>query len=97
LRCSTRFLGGFDRLVEPRVLERLALLHAEALHHRGHAVGGGEVAHQVVLEGDEELRAAGVALAGAAAAELAVDAAGFVALGADDEEAAEFGDAGRRV
>jgi hypothetical protein len=69
-------------------------LHAEAFHHRGHAVGGGEVAHQVVLEGDEELRAAGVALAGAAAAELAVDAARFVAFGADDEEAAEFGHAG---
>ena len=84
------FLGGFDGLVEPRVFECLAFLHAEALHHRGHAVGGGEVAHQVVFEGDEELRAAGVALAGATAAELAVDAAGFVALGADDEEAAEL-------
>ena len=88
------FLGGLDRLVEPRVFERFAFLHAEAFHHRGHAVGGGEVAHEVILEGDEELRASGVALAGAAAAELAVGAAGFVAFGANHEESAEFGDSG---
>ena len=83
-------LGGFHRLVEPRMLEGLAFLHAEAFHHGGHAVRRSEIAHQVVFEGDEELRAARVALAGATAAELAVDAAGFVALGADDEQAAGF-------
>jgi hypothetical protein len=38
---------------------------------------------------------AGVALAGAAAAQLAVDAAGLVALGADDVEAAESARRGR--
>ena len=76
------------------MFERFAFLHAEAFHHRGHAVGGGEVAHKVILERDEELRASGVALAGTAAAELAVGAAGFVAFGADHEETAEFGDAG---
>ena len=87
-------LGGFHGAVEPRVFEGFAFLHAEALHHGGHAVGSGEVAHEVVLEGDEKLRAPGVALARAPAAELAVDAAGLVALGADDEQAAGFGDAG---
>ena len=69
------FLGGLDRLVEPRVFERFAFLHAEAFHHCGHAVSGGEVAHEVILERDEELRAARVTLAGAASAELAVDTA----------------------
>ncbi len=88
------FLGGLDRLVEPRVFERFALLHAEAFHHRGHAVGRGEVAHEVILERDEELRASRIALAGAATAELSVGAAGFMAFGADHEESAELGDAG---
>ncbi len=46
-----------------------------------------------ILEGDEEDRLTRVALAGAAAAQLAVDAARLVAFGADHEEAAEFGDA----
>ena len=55
---------------------------------------GAEQAHQVVLERDEEVRGAGVALARAAAAQLAVDAAGLVALGADDVQAAGLGDAG---
>ena len=48
-----------------------------------------EQAHQVVLAGDEELGGAGVALTARAAAQLVVDAAGFVALGADDVQAAE--------
>ena len=75
------------------MLEGFAIFHAEALHHRRHAVGGGEVAHEVVLEGDEELGAAGIALSRATAAELAVHAAGLVALRADDEKAADFRDA----
>ena len=47
----------------------------------------------LVLERDEELGEAGVALAGAAAGELAVDPARLVALGADDVQAAQLGDA----
>ena len=80
-------LGALDGVVEPAVLDGLALLHAEARHDAGDAVGA-EEAHQVVLERDVEARGAGVALAGATAAQLAVDAAGLVALGADDVEAA---------
>ena len=68
-------LGGFDGAVEPLVLEGFAFFHAEAFHHVGHAVGGGEVAHEVILEGDVELGHAGVALTGATSAQLAVDAA----------------------
>src|SRR5439155_25321535 len=51
-----------------------------------------EDAQQVVLEREVEARAAGVALAPRAAAELVVDAPGLVALGADDVEAAELDD-----
>jgi len=51
----------------------------------------GEHLHQVVLEGDVEATGAGIALAAGAAAELVVDAARGVALGADDVEAAGGG------
>ena len=87
-------LRGLDRAVEPRVLQRFAFLHAEALHHRGHAIRCGEVAHQVVFEGDEKLRTPWVTLARATAAQLAVDPARLVALGADHKQAAHFGHAG---
>ncbi len=46
-----------------------------------------------VVERDEKLSLARVALAGAAAGKLAVDAAGFVPFGADDVETADLGDA----
>src|SRR5207244_2192995 len=87
-------LRGLDGFVQPRVFERLALLHAEALHEARHAFGGAEVAHEVVLEAHVETREAGIALARAAAAKLAVNAPRLVALGREDLEAAEFGDAG---
>ncbi len=87
------FLSGFDGAVEPGVLEFFAFLHAEAFHDLGHAFGGPEVAHEVVFEAEEEFAGAGVALAGGATAQLAIDAAGFVAFGAEDKEAAEVGDA----
>ena len=48
----------------------------------------GEALHQVVVEGQVEARRARVALAARAAAELVVDPAGVVPLGADDVEAA---------
>ena len=46
--------------------------------------------HQVVFERDEKVGGAGIALAGATASQLAVDAAGFVAFGADNVQAAGF-------
>ena len=48
----------------------------------------GEQADEVVLGGEEEARLAGVALAAGAAAQLVVDPARLVALGAADEQAA---------
>src|SRR5690606_11708401 len=44
------------------------------------------------FERDEKVGRAGVALARATSAELAVDAAGLVTVSADDMESAEFGD-----
>ena len=62
------------------------------LHEALHALAA-EDAHQVVLEGEEEARLARVALTAGAAAQLVVDAPRFVALGADDVQAADIGDA----
>ena len=55
--------------------------------------GGEEALKKFVFQTDKGLGIAGFALAGAAAKKLAVDAAGVVALGGDDAEAAEFVDA----
>ena len=80
-------LGGLDGAVQPGVADRLAFGHAEAAHDGVQTVAG-EDAQQVVLAGQEEFRGAGVALTAGAAAQLVVDAAALVALGAEDEQAA---------
>ena len=77
----------FQGLVDPGMGDRFALLQAEARQHRIHALRS-EDAHQIVLQAEEELGGAGVALAARAAAQLVVDAPAFVALGADDVEPA---------
>ena len=55
-------------------------------------IAGVEQPHQVVLQREVEPALAGVALAAGATAQLVVDAAGLVPLGAEDVEAAELGD-----
>ena len=65
----------------------LVLLEAQARQHGIHAVRA-EDAHEIILQGQEELGAAGVALTAAATTQLVVDAAALVALGAHDVEAA---------
>src|ERR1019366_1403719 len=62
--------------------------HAEAEHEVLHFLAA-ENAQQIVLEGEEEAGGAGIALAAGAAAKLVVDAAGLMALGGDDVQAAE--------
>src|SRR6266403_2381815 len=84
-------LGGGDGARHELVLDRLALLHAQALHDPLDALAA-EDAQQVVLEREVEVRGAGVALTARAAAQLVVDAAGLVTLGADDVQAAELHD-----
>ena len=86
-------LGVLDGLGQHLRLERhlLALVvdRAEAVEDLVDAVAGEEADH-VVFGGEEEARLAGVALAAGAAAQLVVDAARLVALGAADEEPAEL-------
>ena len=91
LRPSTCVCARSIDFVTHAVLDRDALLHAEALHEPRQAVGS-EDAHEVVLEREVEARGARVALAAGAAAELVVDAPRLVPLGADDVEAAELDD-----
>jgi hypothetical protein len=52
-----------------------------------------EALEEFVFQAEKALGYAGFALAGAAAEQLAIDAAGIVAFGGDDAEAAEFDDA----
>src|SRR5260370_19659980 len=78
-----------DRSRHPRMLDRLNL---EAVHQLADPLSRrAEDLHQVVLERNEELARAGVALAAGAAAQLVVDAPALVALGADDVQAADVG------
>ena len=76
-----------DGLVDPGMDDGLVFLQAELLEHAVHALGA-EDAHQVVLQGQEELGAPGIALAAGTAAQLVVDAPALVALGADHVEPA---------
>ena len=81
-------LRVLDRARDDGVLDRLVLLHAEAVHDARDAVRCKE-AHQVVLQREEELRRAGIALTPRTAAQLVVDAPRLVPLRADDVESAE--------
>ena len=82
-------LGGLDGFIQPRVLQSFALLHTEALHEFRHALGGAEIAHEVIFKRNEEARETGVTLTRAAATELAINAAGFVPFRPYDMQPAE--------
>src|SRR5215207_8246096 len=88
-------LGVLDLLREHLRLDRLLLAAladgAETIEDAVDPVAR-EQAHEVVLRRQEEARLAGVALAAGAAAQLVVDPARLVALGADDEQAARLED-----
>ena len=77
-------------LGEETTLDGLAIFHAHAGHDAGDEFAV-VTAHEIVIECDEELAATGIALAAGAPAELVVDTAGVVSFGADDVEAAQFG------
>jgi len=83
------FLGAFDALGDHAGFDGDSFFHSERLEEGGDPLAS-EDAHEVVFEGEEEAGGAGVALTAGAAAELVVDAAGLVALGAEDVEAAGF-------
>ena len=69
------------------MLDALALLHAELLHDALDLVSAEET-DQVVLQRDVEAAFARVSLASRTSAQLVVDAARFVAFGADYAQAA---------
>src|SRR6185437_10115100 len=62
-----------DRPRDERMREHLALLRTQPVHELRDALGA-EQAHQVVLEREEELRRARVALPAGSAAQLPIDA-----------------------
>src|SRR5713101_5190373 len=80
-------LRGGDRPGHELVLDRLTLLHPEALHDPLHALRT-EDPQQVILERQVETRGAGVALSSGASAELVVHAPRLMALRADDVQPA---------
>ncbi len=75
-------LRGRDALADHAGLDGDILFHAEPQHEFLHALAA-EDPHQVVLERKIEARAARVALASGASAELIVDAAGLMPLRAE--------------
>ena len=80
-------LGALDGFRDHGVLDDLALLVAEPVHHLGHPLAL-EEAHQVVLKGDVELAASRISLTSGTAPQLAVDPAAVMALRADDGQTA---------
>ena len=84
-------LGVLNGVGEHLLLDGGVLVHAQLLHHAHHPLRA-EQAHDVVLQGQVEAALARVALTAGTAAELIVDAAGLVALGAQDEQAAHLTD-----
>ena len=75
----------FQRLVDPRVNDRLILLQSQPLQHTVELVGA-ENAHQIIFERQEEFRMARVALATGTATQLIIDTAAFVTFGAQNVE-----------
>ena len=82
-------LRALDLVREDLRLHRLVVRELEARHDVLDPVAR-EQAHEIVLAGEVEARLAGVALAAGAAAELVVDPARLVPLGAEHVEAAEL-------
>src|SRR5277367_296737 len=81
------FLRVFNAAGDQAGFDGDAFGHAETEHQGFHAFAA-ENAHEVVFEREEKARGAGVALAAGASAKLIVDAAGFVAFGAENVKTA---------
>src|SRR6267142_3140817 len=79
-------LRALDRAGHQAVFDRLAFGHAQALHDGVDPLSG-EDPQQRIFEREKETRGARVPLPARAAAQLVVDAARFVSLGADDVQA----------
>ncbi len=88
LRCSTVVWARSMALRDHLGLDG-HVVGQRLVHHPVHGPGG-EQPHQLVLEGQVEAALPGVALTAGAAAELVVDAAALVALGAEHVEATQL-------
>ena len=86
-----RFLRGLDAAADHLRLDRHALFHAQPLQQLRNPLLR-EDAHQVIFKREIEARRAGIALPAGASAKLVVDAARFVALRAENVQAADSGD-----
>ena len=84
-----RLLGVFNRTGENLCVDRGVFIDAECLHHVHDALRA-EQAHDIVLQRQVELRLAGVSLTAGASAQLVIDPARLVPLGADDEKTASL-------
>ena len=82
-------LGALDGAGQHLVLNRHILLDAEQLHHVVDALAA-EQAHEVVLKREVEAGGAGVALTAGTSAQLVVNAAGLMPLGAEDKQTARL-------
>ncbi len=80
---STFFWALSIARADPSMLDRDAVFHADPAHQSLEAIGA-EDAQQIVLERQVKARGAGVALASGTTAQLVVDAARFMAFGAEN-------------
>ena len=84
-------LRRFDGVGKKLCVDRSVLVDTHFADHVDDALAS-EQTHKVVLERQAEARGAGVALTSRTAAELVVDTAAFMTLGAENKESADFGD-----
>ena len=83
-----RALRLLDGVGEHLMVKRGVLIDLHGVHKAGEPVGAEET-HDIVRQRKEEAALAGVALTAGTAAQLVIDTAGLVALGAEDEQAAD--------
>ena len=84
-------LGGFNGVGQNFLVDGGVVVDAQPVHHAGNPLRA-EQAHEVVFQREIKLAFAWVPLAAGPAPQLVVDAAGFVALGADDAQAPGLAD-----
>ena len=82
-------LGTFYGVADHFALQHFTLFESEFVHDAGDAFAGKE-SHEFILEREEEYARPDIALASGTSAELAVDAAAFVAFGADDGQSSSL-------
>ncbi len=80
-------LRGFDGAADDAGFDRLAFRHLELVHHKRDAVTGKD-AQQRVFQAQIETAGTRIALTARTAAQLVINPARFVALGADDVQTA---------